>query len=59
MVMGLIRELAPGQALLLVTPFVPAPMIDRITGEGLLAWTSQVGPEEFHTVFALGRDRAG
>lgn len=58
-VMGLVRELAPGQALLLVTPFVPAPMIDRITGEGLLAWTSQVGPEEFHTVFALGRDRAG
>lgn len=57
-VMGLVRELAPGQALMLVTPFIPAPMIDRITGDGFLAWTLQVGPEEFHTTFARARDGA-
>jgi len=54
-VMNLVRELEPGQALLLVTPFVPAPMIDRIAGDGFLAWTDQAGPEEFHTTFARPR----
>jgi uncharacterized protein (DUF2249 family) len=52
LVMDAVRKLQPGQALLLVTPFVPAPMIDRITSDGFRAWTNQVGPEEFHTVFA-------
>jgi len=55
-VMDAVRELRPGQALLLVTPFVPAPMIDRISEDGFLAWTHLVGPEEFHTLFARSHD---
>jgi len=52
LVMDVVRKLQPGQALLLVTPFVPAPMIDRIGSDGFLAWPHQVGTDEFHTVFA-------
>lgn len=52
LVMDAVRELQPGQALLLVTPFLPAPMIDRITSDGFRAWTYQVGSEEFNTVFS-------
>ncbi|MBK8164729.1 MAG: DUF1858 domain-containing protein [bacterium] len=51
LVIAAVRELQPGQAHLLVTPFVPAPLIDRITGDGFQAWTIQVGPEDFHTIF--------
>lgn len=57
--MSLVRELEAGQALLIVTPFIPAPMIDRITSDGFLAWTDKVGPEEFHTIFARSPDFAG
>lgn len=56
LVMAAVRELGVGQGLLLVTPFVPAPMIDRITGDGFLAWTLQTGPQEFHTIFARPAD---
>jgi hypothetical protein len=58
LVMTAVRDLQPGQALLLVTPFVPAPMIDRITDGGFLAWTGKVGPEEFPTIFARPADDA-
>ncbi|MCP4571336.1 MAG: DUF1858 domain-containing protein [bacterium] len=51
-VMAAVRGLVVGQAYVIVTPFVPAPMIDRITGEGVQAWTEQAGPEEFRTTFA-------
>ena len=51
-VMAAVRELEPGQGYVLITPFVPAPMIDKITEMGFLAWTEQVGSEEFHTIFA-------
>jgi len=52
MVMAAVRDLQPGQAYVLITPFVPAPMIDKITEMGFLTWTEQAGPEEFRTVFA-------
>ena len=52
LVMHAVRDLQPGQAVLLVTSFVPAPMIDRIAGDGFLAWTNQAGPEEFLTILA-------
>ncbi len=35
------------------------PMIDRITGDGFLAWTDQTGPEEFRTIFARSPGVAG
>jgi hypothetical protein len=58
-VIAAVRKLQPGKAHLLVTPFVPAPLIDRITADGFQAWTCQVGPEEFHTIFlqSLGDTR--
>lgn len=44
--------LQAGQAHLLVTPFLPAPLLDKARGLGLCVWTEQAGPEEFRNLIA-------
>lgn len=51
------RKLGPRQVYAIVTPFVPAPMIDKLRDAGFLAWNEQLGPETFKTYF--GRPAAG
>lgn len=51
-VMAAVALLEPGQAFAIVTPFIPAPMIDKVRQEGLLAWTERTGPEHFVTYFS-------
>lgn len=46
-----VDKLEPGQAYAIVTPFLPAPMIDKIKAKGFHAWTDQKGPEHFVTYF--------
>lgn len=53
-VLSAIKQLGPGKIFLLVAPFTPAPMIDRVRNDGNLAWTEQVGPQEFKTYFKRG-----
>jgi hypothetical protein len=50
-VMSALRKLEPGQVYAIVTPFVPAPMIEKAREAGYQAWTAQQGDEEFKTYF--------
>lgn len=51
-VMSAIGQLRPGHAFAIVTPFVPAPMIDKVVERGFDAWTEHKGEEHFVTYFA-------
>lgn len=50
-VMSALGKLKPGQVYAIITPFVPAPMIDKAGEAGYQAWTEQTGPEAFKTYF--------
>ena len=50
-VMSALRELGPEQMYAIITPFVPAPMIDKAKETGYQAWTEQSGEERFRTFF--------
>jgi len=50
-VLAALKELQPGEGYALVTPFTPAPMIDKARQLGFETWTEPLGPEEFRTVF--------
>ncbi len=45
-------SLDQGQALAVITPFVPAPMIDNFKQKGLDSWTEQKGREHFTPISA-------
>ena len=47
-------ELRDGQIYELITPFEPAPLIDKAKGKGLSVWVSAATSSEFHTYF-LGK----
>ncbi|MFH2008490.1 MAG: DUF1858 domain-containing protein [bacterium] len=47
-----VDKLEAGHAFAIVTPFLPAPMIDKIEQKGFRSWTEQKGPEHFVTYFA-------
>ncbi len=51
-VLAAVAALAPGQAHRLITPFVPAPLLDKVRAQGLAVWTAAVAPGEFHSVLA-------
>lgn len=42
-------KLSPGQVYLLITPFVPAPLIDKLTVKGFLIKSRQAAEREFET----------
>ena len=48
------KALDPGKIYELITPFLPAPLIEAVQKQGLQAWSSEVEPAVFHTYFFLG-----
>jgi len=46
-----VSELAPGEVYELITPFVPAPLIEMVKMKGFEAFSTMEGPGEFHTYF--------
>ncbi len=50
-VMQELKTLAPGEVLLLLTPFVPAPLVDKAVDRGFEAWSVVDGPELALTYF--------
>jgi len=51
-VMAALKALLPGQAHVVITPFVPAPMLDKVRDQGFVVWSEAVGKEEFRNTFA-------
>jgi len=51
-VMAAVAALEPGQAHILVTPFVPAPLLDKVRAQGLQVWTEPDGPNTFRNLLA-------
>ncbi len=51
-VMSAILKLAPKEVYSLTAPFEPIPLIKKARDAGCVAWTEQLGPEEFKTYFA-------
>ncbi len=49
-----IQQLEPGNIFMLVSPFTPKPMIEKVRAAGDLAWSEQVGPGEFKTYYKRG-----
>ncbi len=50
-VMAALPKLDSGQIYALISPFVPAPLIDKAREAGHKAWSRQDGPEKFTTFF--------
>ncbi|MBM4396231.1 MAG: DUF1858 domain-containing protein [Deltaproteobacteria bacterium] len=50
-VMRALRDLGPAQVFELVTPFVPAPLIDVAKGKGFRAWSAPAVDGVFRTYF--------
>ncbi len=48
-VMGSLDKLSAGEVYTFITPFAPAPLLDRIAAAGFEAWTECAGPEDFRT----------
>lgn len=46
-----LKEFKPNQVYELVTPFLPAPLIDAVKGKGFLAWSKQEKPDLFKNYF--------
>jgi hypothetical protein len=44
-------KLEDGQIYELITPFEPAPLIDKARAKGISVWVNPLKPEEFHTYF--------
>lgn len=53
-VMTGIQQLGSGEVFLLITPFTPTPMIEKVHAMGNLAWTEQISATEFRTYFGRG-----
>jgi len=51
-VMATLQSLQPGQAHVLITPFVPAPMLDKVKEQGFVTWSEEIGQEEIRNTFA-------
>jgi hypothetical protein len=50
-----VSKLITGQVYLLITPFVPAPLIDKMTDKGNKVWTKQTAPDRFETYIRKAR----
>lgn len=53
-VMKEIESLEQGKIYELVTPFVPAPLIDMVKGKGFLAWSAEEGTDLVKSYFTRG-----
>ncbi len=52
-IMSDLRKLEAGQIYKLITPFVPAPIMDLARGKGFECWSSENNPEEIITYFRM------
>jgi hypothetical protein len=50
--MAAVATLISGQAYRLITPFVPAPLLDKARAQGLQVWTHDRGAGEIHNLLA-------
>mgnify|MGYP006283864555 CR=1 FL=1 len=50
-VLSAIKKLEPGQALEIIAPFLPAPLIDKASSLGYSHWIVENGTEEFRIYF--------
>jgi len=50
-VMNEIKNFEPGQVYELITPFLPAPLIDKVKEMGFIAWTKTEQPDLIRTYF--------
>ncbi|HNS96234.1 MAG TPA: DUF1858 domain-containing protein [Polyangiaceae bacterium] len=50
-VLSALNQLAPGQVYLLITPFVPAPLVDMAEKKGYATYSDVRGDELVHTFF--------
>ena len=48
-----VKDLEKGQIYELVTPFLPAPLIDSVKGKGFQAWSHQEKPDVVRNYFTL------
>lgn len=48
-----VKDLEKGQIYELVTPFLPAPLIDSVKGKGFQAWSHQEKPDVVRSYFTL------
>jgi len=46
-----VSDLEPGEIFQLTTPFVPAPMIERIVAQGFDVWTEKISSDHFCSYF--------
>ena len=46
-----IRDLAPGDIYELITPFLPAPLIERVVDQGFDAWSKKEAEDRIRTYF--------
>jgi len=46
-----VSDLKPGEIFLLTTPFVPAPLIERVVEQGFDAWTEKISSDHFCSYF--------
>lgn len=46
-----IRDLAPGDIYELITPFLPAPLIERVVDQGFDAWSNKEAEDRIRTYF--------
>ncbi len=51
-VLGSLARLAPGEVYELITPFVPAPLVERARAKGFQTWTDAAIPGQVRTWFA-------
>lgn len=52
-VLGDLKDFGPGQIYELRTPFVPAPLLERVMAQGFDVWTVQEGEENYASYFTL------
>jgi len=50
-VMASVQRLQAGEIYSIITPFVPAPMLDKMRAAGFEVWTQQLGRERFQNFF--------
>ncbi|MBL0174714.1 MAG: DUF1858 domain-containing protein [Ignavibacteria bacterium] len=58
-VIGELQALGDGELYELVTPFVPAPLVDMAKSKGFVAWSKKVSASEVRTVFGRKKKLTG
>lgn len=54
-IMAIVAALQPGESFLLVTPFLPAPLIEKLQGEGFEVRPERRADRGWQTLFTRGQ----